>query len=108
MVPFRQRSPRRVLAAKAGLASAPRTSRPEDRSAVGAPKERFPSGFGSNGTRQHEAALNDVPRLGSVDAHRVSPRRAGPCCLLFRSPKGSIQQLLSWSEDQENRTLLTE
>jgi hypothetical protein len=58
-------------------------------------RKRFPSGFGSNGTRQHEAALNDVPRLGSADAHRVSPRRVGPCYLPFRSPKGSIQQLLS-------------
>jgi hypothetical protein len=49
---------------KAGLASAPRTSRSENRSAVGTQQERLPSGFGSNGTRQHEAALNDVPQLG--------------------------------------------
>jgi hypothetical protein len=35
---------------------------------------------------------------------KVSPRRAGPRGLLCRTPKGSIQQELSWSEDRENHT----
>jgi hypothetical protein len=41
---------------------------------------------------------------GRSAPRKVSPRRVGPNGLPCRSPKGSKQQELSWSENRENRT----
>jgi hypothetical protein len=51
------------------------------------PEGRVPNGFGSNGTRQHEAAMNDKPQLGVGRCTRRShPEGWGlaVCCLVPR------------------------
>jgi hypothetical protein len=74
MVPFRQRSPRRAHAAKPAWLPRLERAGPKTGPRSALQTERFPSGFGSNGTRQHEAAWNDVLELALPKEVGISRR----------------------------------